>query len=169
VARTHGRIKVEVWDVGSDFRYLSVDAQWAYEMLISQPTISVCGTLPFAPKKWAKLAADLSVKRVEDAVSELEGNWYVIVDHETDELLVRTMVKHDRAWNIPNLVTKARRQFLEIESEPIRSYLAQRHEWLANGAMEPEEVREYEEKRELESASQRTMPLPLERTSEGAS
>lgn len=173
MARTHARIKVEIWDVGSDFRELSVDAQWAYEMLVSQQGISMCGTLHFAPKKWAKLAAGLTPGRVEDAIRELEDGWYVYVDRETDELLVRTMVKHDRVWTVPNLVTKARRQFREIESEAIRSYLGRRHEWLANGAMQAETVKAYEEKREqeplLERPFERTLALPLERASEGSS
>lgn len=162
MARTHGRIKVEVWDVGSDFRHLTVDAQWAYEMLISQPQITMCGTLPFTPKKWAKLASDLTLARIESAVEELEGHWYVIVDRDTDELLVRTMVKHDRAWANPKLAESARRRFKEIESESIREYLTSRHAWLSDEDLDPEQ---YESQNGLRRATERTFPLPIERAS----
>ena len=163
MARTHGRIKVEVWDAGSDFRHLGLDAQWTYAMLVSQRMVSLCGVLPYTPKKWAKLAPDITGERLEDALSELEAEWYIIVDRETDELLVRTMVKHDRAWTNPKLVTAARKRFVEIESDAIKDYLGKRHAWLTNGVMEPEEVREYEENRELAGPSERTMELGIER------
>lgn len=166
MARSHGRIKVEIWDVGSDFRSLSIEAQWAYEMLISQPGITMCGTLPYAPKKWAKLATGLTLDRMRAAIEELEQEWYVIVDHESDELLVRTMVKHDRAWRVPNLVVSARRQFRAIESEPIREYLSSRHEWLCDESLN---AQEWEEARESERASERLLRQEFERPSERAS
>jgi hypothetical protein len=165
MARTHGRIKVEVWEAGSDWRRLSLDAQWTYEMLVSQPQISMCGTVPYTPKKWAKLASDLTIERAEQAIHELEQAWYVIVDRETDELLVRTFVKHDQPWNMPNLIIAARRQFREIDSGTIRSYLADRHEWLLDGT-EPEKVKEYEKTRASQRTSERTLPLASEPTSE---
>ena len=162
MARTHGRIKVEVWDVGSDYRLLSLDAQWAFTMLISQPTVTMCGTLPFAPKRWAKLAARLTLDRLEDAIRELEDSWYVIVDRDTDEILIRTMVKHDRAWSNPKLVESARRRFKEIESEVIRDYLIQRHAWLSD---ETVDAQQYEEEREKEQPLERTIELPIGRAS----
>lgn len=161
MARTHGRIKVEVWDVGSDYRQLSIEAQWAYQMLVSQPGVTMCGTLPFAPKKWAKLAVGLSVERLEGVIAELEQGWYVIVDRDTDELLVRTFVKHDEPWRLHNLVVAARRQFQGIESEVIRDYLARRHEWMVDDSMDAEAVKKYEERRASERASERTLPMPI--------
>lgn len=161
MARTHGRIKVSIWDSGSDFRELSRDAQWAYILLISQPGMTMCGTLPYTPKRWARFARGLSMERVEEAIRELEQGWYVVVDRESDELLVRTMVKHDQAWRLPNLVIRARRQFSEIESQVIRDYLADRHKWLVNGAMDASAIERYEEEKALEQASERPLPMGM--------
>ena len=171
MARTHGKIKIEVWESGSDYRALSVDAQWAYQMLLSQPGMTMCGVLLYAPKRWAKLARDLGLERLESAIGELESAWYVVVDRDSDELLVRTFIRHDEPWKLPNLVKAARRQFREIDSEVIRDYLADRHEWLVNAPQGAEKdwketIGAYEAERTSERTSERTLPLPFERTSE---
>jgi hypothetical protein len=169
MARTHGRIKVEVWDAGSEFRELGIDAQWAYQMLVSQPSVSMCGTLAYTPKKWAKLARGLTLEVVEEALLELEEAWYVILDRDTDEVLIRSFVKHNTPWAMGNLVTAGRRQFREIDSEAIRVYLRERHPWLVDASMKTEQIREYEEGRASEGPSERTIPLALGHVSEQVS
>lgn len=171
MARTHGKIKIEVWDSGSDYRSLSVDAQWAYQMLVSQPGMTMCGVLLYAPKRWAKLACDLGLGRLEAAINVLEQGWYVIVDRDTDELLVRTFIRHDEPWKLSNLVKAARRQFREIDSQVIRDHLAEWHEWLVEPLDLPEKdwkdhIAAYEQRRTSERTSERTLPLPFERAFE---
>lgn len=130
MARSHGVLKVSVWEPGNDFRALTLDAQWAYMMLISQPQISNLGVLPYTPEKWARVSAGLTLTRVDLAVAELEQHRYVIVDVDAAELLIRTFVKHDKVWSQWQLVPNARKLMRELESEPIRVYLTQRHPWL---------------------------------------
>ena len=105
-------------------------------------------------------------EREQRRIDELEAAWYLIVDRDSDELLIRTFVKHDQAWNIPNLVKAGRRQYREIESSAIREYLAARHEWLVDDQID---ARPYEEERSSERASERTLRLASEQTSERAS
>lgn len=130
MARSHGVIKAEVWEVGSDYRRLSVDPQWAFEMLISQPQINNLGLLPYVPEKWCRLAADLTRPRLDHALQTLDELRYTITDIDTSELLVRTFIRHDGVWKQPKLVTNARRLLRETESDTIRAYLAQQHPWL---------------------------------------
>lgn len=130
--RSHGVLKVAVWEVGSDYRSLSTDAQWAYQMLISQPQINNCGLLPYTPEKWWRFAADLDRDRLHAALQELEDRRLTITDTETAELLIRTFVKHDGIWKQPKLVTNARKLMREIESPRIRAYLLEKHPWLGN-------------------------------------
>jgi hypothetical protein len=130
--RTYGRIKVEVWESGSDYRRLPAEAQWAYQMLVSQPSVTMIGLLDYAPRKWARLAAGMTEERLEAYVVTLEQARYVIVDRDSDELLIRSFVKHDEPWRLPNLLTSARTAFRAVESPPIRGYLAERHPWLAD-------------------------------------
>jgi hypothetical protein len=166
--RTYGKTKVEVWESGSDFRLLSLEAQWAYLMLVSQESVSMAGTLPYAPRKWAKLAAGLTVERLEEIVGELEAEWYVIVDRESEELLIRSFVKHEAPWRTPNFLTAARSKFRSTESELIRDYLAKRHPWLVDLTVEKDEIEALESQASARP-SERTSPLPFERASVQAS
>jgi hypothetical protein len=156
--RNYGKIKVEVWESGSDYRLLSLEAQWAYQMLISQEGVSMIGLLRYAPRKWARLAAGLGEGRVEAIIAELEQSWYVIVDRDAEELLIRSFVKHDEGWRLPNLLTGARLAFRAVESEAIRDYLAQRHPWLLDKSIPKEQIESFERD---QPASERTLPLPL--------
>lgn len=141
MARSHGRIKVEIWG-DSDFRALSRHAQRAYFMLLSQPQINNCGVLPYIPKKWAKLAADETLAELTRTLAELHGSWFIVIDEDTDELLVRTFIHHDKISEQPNLEKAAKREYLTIESGRIRKVLADHYpdlftEGVPEGVPEP--------------------------------
>lgn len=142
--RSHGVIKVEVWEVGSEFRRLDLEPQWAYEMLISQPQINNLGLLPYVPEKWSRLAADLDRARLDQALTVLETLRYTITDVETGELLVRTFIRHDGVWKHSKLVINARRLFREVESHTIRAYLAERHPWLTDDSWKAPRIVKHE-------------------------
>lgn len=144
--RNYGRIKVEVWEVGSDFKRLEVGPQWLYMMLVSQPVVSLVGTLVYGPRKWSRLAGGLTLEQLEQLVERLEAERYVLVDRETEELLIRSFVKHDEPWRLPNLLTGARLAYRAVESDTIRGYLLERHPWLVDET-DPGAVKEYEHTR----------------------
>jgi hypothetical protein len=141
VARSHGIVKTEIWDIGSDFRQLSLPAQWGYVMLLSQPQITNCGVQPYKPSRWVKLSAGLDAGQLDAALTELRQYLYVVIDLETDEILVRTFIKHDRIWKQPNLVISAQRELRAIDSDLIRQVLAQQYPWLADGT-DPKAVKD---------------------------
>lgn len=130
--RSHGIIHVTVWEVGSGFRNLALDAQWAYEMLISQPQINNLGLLPYTPEKWWRFAHDLTLDRLTVSLETLEDEHMTVTDPSTGELLVRTFIKHDRIWKHPKLVTNARKLIREVESQRIRDQLLDAHPWLTD-------------------------------------
>jgi hypothetical protein len=136
VPRTLGIIQTTIW-VDEDFRALSADAQRAYLMMISQPKITNCGVLAYVPGKMSRLAMDDSVSRLERAVGELEAGRFVVVDRETQELLVRTFVRHDKIEKQPRLKDAAVREFREIESPELRHVLRQENAELFGKLPEP--------------------------------
>lgn len=144
MARSYGVLKPSLWEPGSDFRQLDRGVQWTYEMLISQPQISNLGLLDYTPERWARLAADLTAGQLERDIEELARHGYVILDLDTGELLIRTFVKHDKVWAQPKLVTNCRRLIREVESEPIRSYLVQRHPWLVDNTFDKAQILAWE-------------------------
>jgi hypothetical protein len=94
VARAHGRILSTVWS-DPDWVALSQGAQHLYMLLLSQSKLTLVGLLDYLPSRWARLAVDTSLTTVEANVAELEASRFVVVDRNTDELLIRTLVRHD--------------------------------------------------------------------------
>lgn len=124
MARSHGRVKVEIWR-DRDWRALSLPAQWTYMMLISQPTINNCGVIPFVPRRWMSYTA--TDDDIGAALDELVTAAYIVVDDDTQEVLVRTFIHHDRIERQPNLVKAARTEYDRIESDRLRHVLADQY------------------------------------------
>lgn len=94
MARSHAKVLVQVWR-DRDWCALSMPAQWLYVLILSQPKLSLVGSLEVTTGRWANLAAGLDRDAVEAALSELQDAQKVTVDARTDELLVRTFTAHD--------------------------------------------------------------------------
>lgn len=122
MARSFARVKASVW-VDEDWRRLSPGAQWCYMLLISQPQINNCGIVPYQPRRWARMAAGVTPEHVAAYLTELARANFIIVDEGSEEILVRSFVKHDEIAKQPKLVISARRQFGEIQSDTIPEVL----------------------------------------------
>ena len=94
MARDHARVKVSIWN-DPDFRALPMSDQWGYLAAFSQAPLSYCGVLDYVPGRLAKLASDLTQSKVKTIVRGLEKSRFFVVDRETQELLVRSYVRHD--------------------------------------------------------------------------
>lgn len=105
MARDHGRILVAIW-ADRDFRALNRDAQRMYLLLATQARLTYCGALDYLPGRLATLASDEDEQTVEHAIKLLEADRFIVVDRTTQEVLVRSFVRHDGLLGSPN-VTKA--------------------------------------------------------------
>lgn len=81
--------------VDPEFTALAPMEQWTYFMLLSQPRLTLVGSLDYRPHHWAEHAAGLTRAAVEASVGLLEDALYVVVDRCTEELLIRSMTRHD--------------------------------------------------------------------------
>lgn len=97
MARDYANIFTAIWRE-PDWKALPSRAQRTYFMLVTQPDISAAGTLDLTVKRWAKLAADTTVATVRADLEVLAAARFVFVDEDTEELLVRTFVKHDKGY-----------------------------------------------------------------------
>lgn len=120
MARSHARILTQIWD-NDDFLALSSSPQHIYLMLLSQRDLSLCGVINYNPKRLAGVAQDLTPSRVKRSISVLESRRFVIVDRETDELAIRTFVRHDGVLHQPNVLKAASRAWEAIHSREIRA------------------------------------------------
>lgn len=105
MARDHGRIRLDIW-ADEDWRLLPSLSQWLYLHLLSSPSLNFCGVTDWRPPRIAALAAELTAHDVEWAAHYLERDEFVVIDRITEEVLVRSFVKHDGLLRSPN-VTKA--------------------------------------------------------------
>jgi hypothetical protein len=136
VARSLGIVKTSIWG-DEDFRALRRDEQRAYVLLISQPQINNCGVLPYTLRKWARLALDDDPQILGEALEVLHGTRFIVVDADSDELLVRTFIKHDKIETQPRLLEAAVREFKEIESALIRQTLRESYPQIFASLREP--------------------------------
>lgn len=119
MARDHARMQTGLWD-GEDWRALTLEGQWAYEMLCQQQALSYAGVIDFRPTRWAVLSTSATPKRVNLAIRELEKTKFVVVDRATEELLVRSYVRHDGVMERANMGKAVARAYFKIVSLTLR-------------------------------------------------
>ncbi len=102
MAREYARLKTVIWS-DKDWTDLSPAAQRVYLLALSQADMSYAGVVSYLPRRWAALSAKTTVPAIRRAVTELETAGYVVVNEDTQELLVRTFIRHDRVLAVPNV------------------------------------------------------------------
>lgn len=139
--RKEARVFASIWK-DKAFRALPRSAQGMYLYLLSQPDLSFCGVIALREPRWARAAVGLTVddvradlKRLAEPFAEgfAEGSGegvsgrvhqpFVVVDDETGELFVRTLIRNDEIWKQPNLLKAAREAATQVESPAILAAL----------------------------------------------
>ena len=125
MGRSEARIAIAIWQ-DQDFLALPVEAQRMYLFLLSQPDLSHCGVIPLRTSWWSSSAAGLTAKAVCDALLILEKTAppFVIIDKETQELLVRSLVRRDRILKQPKMIKPLGQALSGVGSKALRRVLA---------------------------------------------
>lgn len=105
MANDHARIRRDIWG-DDDWRGLTSPAQWLYLHLLSSPNITFAGIVDWRPPRIAALTAELTAADVDTFAGELIAERFILPDPDTEEVLIRSWVKHDGLLRSPN-VTKA--------------------------------------------------------------
>lgn len=120
--RKHAVIQTAIWS-DPDFLARTPAAQRIYLLALSQPNLSYAGVVDYTPRRWALLSAGDSIGKVRRAVHELIDTRFVVVDETTEELLVRSLVRHDRVLRSPNITKALVGDIARIQSSSIRDAL----------------------------------------------
>jgi hypothetical protein len=157
MTRTYAKVYVSIW-ADSDFKALSVAAQGLYFRLLTDSKLSMCGVADWRPNRISQSAGDTSVGAIRQAGAELERARFVLIDEGTEEVLIRSFIRHDGVLKSPNLVKSMLSDWLAIaspklqaavccevqrtrESEPDMKGLGELPEWFRPGSVEvPEPV-----------------------------
>lgn len=120
MARDHSRIKLSIWD-DDDFLALRASEQHAYFVLKSHKGLSRCGVVTYVPSHFKRLASDLTAAKFTAAVKGLRSARFVVVDDETQELLVRSYVRHDGVFDRENMGKAVGTAFNAVVSDSIKT------------------------------------------------
>src|SRR5258706_265170 len=94
MARDYCRFLTAIWDT-REFRQLAEAGQRLYFLLATQEEISAVGLLPLRVRRWAEMAADTKPEAVTDTLRTLDSGKFIVVDFDTEEVLVRAFVRID--------------------------------------------------------------------------
>ena len=119
MARDHGRVKVSIWE-NPDFLSLRVDDQHAYLAFMTNKGLSRCGVVTYIPSRFEDLAADLTPARLRRSIGALRQARFVVMDDRTQELLVRSHVRHDGVLDRLNMGKATGSAFEAVVSDTIR-------------------------------------------------
>lgn len=108
-----------IWS-DDDFTALDDAPQKLYLLLISYPTRTYAGVLPLTLNRWARASRDATVESVTDALKALEAARFVVVDWDTEEVLIRTFIRNDEVCKQANCMKSAIDSFEHIQSQKIR-------------------------------------------------
>lgn len=122
MARGHGRILTSIWE-DSDFLALDEREQRLYLFLISQPNLNHAGLLPLTLRRWSRKAAGLTSVELEKRLQALEAARFIVMDDDTEELLIRSFVRNDGVWKQPKVMGAMVSGAMEISSRRLRRAL----------------------------------------------
>lgn len=124
MARSEARLSVSIWAPESDFTELTFGAQWMYMFLLSQKDLAHTGAIALRERRWSRAASGMTADIIATHLAELESARYVVVDPDTEELLVRSLIRRDKVYRQPKVLRAAADQLSLIESLELRAALA---------------------------------------------
>lgn len=114
--RSYAPIFVDIND-DPDVEDLSLEAQWLYfRVLLPLPDLSACGVADWRPRKLLRRASNVTLETILAAAAELEAARFVLFDLDTEELLVRSLVRRDRPLRNPKYAAAVVKAFQGIGS-----------------------------------------------------
>lgn len=119
MARNRTMVSTAIWE-NPEFTQLGPGAQRLYFQLITSRKATMVGLVPLSVRSWSRASVETTPDDIANALAELITHRFVVIDTDTDEAVVRTMIKHDPPKG-KNLIIGTWSQILEIESDYLRA------------------------------------------------
>ncbi|GAA3958235.1 hypothetical protein GCM10023085_45870 [Actinomadura viridis] len=135
--RKEARIFASIWN-DEVFLALTPREQRLYFFLLSQKDLSYCGVISLRMRRWARSAEGLTAAQVEEDLKALSRPFQrssadgdpvepsrplIVVDEDTEEVFVRSLIRLDGIWAMPNVLKAAREAATLVESPTILAEL----------------------------------------------
>ncbi len=122
MAREYARMRVDVW-IDDDFRTLTPPAQHLYFVLLTSPALSYCGVTDWRPGRIAALAHGWDSEQILLAAKELTERLYIVPDEVTEEVLIRSFIRHDGLMKESRVAVSMVKAFAAVASNTIRGVI----------------------------------------------
>lgn len=122
MARTYAQVSVNRWN-DPDWQALTFAQQGFYDFLLAHPKLSLCGVLDVKLTVWERAAADADKGHLTELLESLEGAEFIRWDRGTDEVAIRTFVRHDGVLKNRNLGKGMWSAWSTVESDDLRGFL----------------------------------------------
>lgn len=122
MARKYARLRIDAMASDEDFEQLSLSAQWLYaRVLIPEPSLNYAGVADWRPPRLLRKAEGLTLQHLIETAVELEEQRFALFDVDTEEVLVRSLVRSDELLSNPKMVPAVTRGYSETASRSLRA------------------------------------------------
>lgn len=122
MAREYAKVKAGIWQ-DDDFRALPPHAQHLYFVILTDPKLSYCGVTDWRPKRLLPRSAGWEMQALEEAAAILVDRRLLIIDEDTEEVLVKSFLRHDGVMAHNKLCVSAMLAYGEVASNTIRGII----------------------------------------------
>lgn len=112
-----------MWSDG-DWRALPVGSQHLYMQILTHSTLNYAGVADWRPGRLAALTSGRVAADVEADAQPLRDAWFIHTDHDTEEVLVRSFLRHDGVIRHPRLHVSMANDWACIASANIRAFVS---------------------------------------------
>jgi hypothetical protein len=121
MAREFAQIKLAIW-ADDDWRDLSPLARYLYLTLLTSPTLSHCGVADWRPTRIGALNG-MDPHAVADFGAELIEALYLVIDTESEEVLIRSFIRNDGLMKQPKMAVAMASAHAGVASQVIRGVI----------------------------------------------
>ncbi|WP_333810774.1 hypothetical protein [Timonella senegalensis] len=122
MAREYAKVKAGIWQ-DDDFRALPIHAQHLYFVILTDPELSYCGVTDWRPKRILPRAAGWDMETLEAAAAILVDRRLLVVDVDTEEVLVKSFLRHDGVMMHNKLCVSAMNSYAAVASNLLRGVI----------------------------------------------
>lgn len=135
MAREFAKMRLDMWVTG-DVCKLTPPAQHLYWVLLTHTELSYCGVTDWRPGRLAAKAAGWTADHVRSAAAELVRTLWIVVDEDTEEVLLRTFIRDDELMKQSRVAVSMAKAYGAVASPKLRGVIV--HELRRLRAEEPE-------------------------------
>lgn len=122
MARELANIRLDIW-TSQEFRDLTEAEQRLYFLLLSHDSLSYAGVADWRPRRLARFAASSTPESIEQIGLALQAKRFILIDDDSEEVLIRSFLKHDGLLKQPRLTVSMVNAYGSTTSENIRSVI----------------------------------------------